>query len=104
MITACRLFFVALIRRGWRSVVLKRAQHDQVVVEAKCSSSFVPNETIDAIAQLAGFRLCQPQTCLRRDIAFHREEFIRRSACAATSPVQIHARVGGKIKMQRDAE
>ena len=34
VISACRLFLVTLIRRHRRAVVLKRAQHDQVVIES----------------------------------------------------------------------
>jgi hypothetical protein len=49
VIAAGRLCFIALTGRDRRAVVLKSAQHDQVVIESERRT--IPNEAIDTIAK-----------------------------------------------------
>jgi hypothetical protein len=100
-----RLRFVTLSERHRRAVVLERAQHDQVVVEPeRCA---VPDEAIDAIAQQRHFEdvVAVGREHVRVQArAFIRKEGIGRRRGAAAGPVEIHTRIGRKVRMQRDAE
>src|SRR6185503_12818626 len=105
VIAARRLCFVTLVGRNRRSVVLKRTQHDQVVVKRQRRS--IPGKTIDAVSDQRHlkyfFSVGSKHVCIETSRLVGKERISRQSR-AATGPVQIDAGVRREIRMSRDAQ